>query len=138
MAGKEVANEDLKVNFTKTAPPDAVYAGDQPIDAVKIVAIKATKTKANNKFVCANMITLTFTAGTPCPHTSATYNFIAGAGSIPSTAIKTKVDNLTVLRKDDSGSCAGSWSLKVSPFTVLPCSCTLKISDAGQTKVLAE
>jgi len=137
MAGKEVANEDLKVNFTKTAPPDAVYAGDQPIDAVKIVAIKATKTKANNKFVCANMITLTFTAGTPCPHTSVTHTFTSGAGSINATAIKTKVDNLLVLRKDDPGTCVGSWINTQSGLSV-PCSCTLKISDAGQTKVLAE
>ncbi len=132
----DIANEDLTVNFSSTAGPgDLVYSADQGIDAVKIVPVKATKAKANNKLLCLASITLTFAVATPCPFTSATYNFVSGSGSISATAQKTKADSQAVLMKDDTGACAGSWTRKASPFTAMPCACNIKIADAGQDKV---
>ena len=142
MTTKFIANEDLKVSFTNVpivtppSPPDLVYQGDQGIDAVKIVPIKSTKCKANNKFICITDIIMTFAVGlTQCPFTSATYNFVSGGGFIMATAIKCRADNQYVLLQDDTGNCVGGWTLKVSPWTSAPCSCTVKIADAGQTKV---
>jgi hypothetical protein len=77
-------------------------------------------------------------ATSQCPHTSATYDFVAGASVIPATATKTKAEGGLVLRKNDASTCAGTWKLKVSPFTVIPCACASKISSAGQGKTKAQ
>lgn len=135
---KEIANEDLTVKFTMSAgPPDKVYAGDPGIDPVKIVAVKAPKASVGGKKVCTTSLTIAFAVATPCPFSSATYNFVSGAASLVPAPTKTKAGGATVLRKDDQSAagCLGSWTLKVSPFTALPCACSCKISDAGQTKV---
>ena len=131
---ENIANEDLQVNFVNSAgPPDIVYSGDQGIDPVKIVPTKATKAKCNSKFICTTSIVLTWTAGTPCPHTSATHTFVSGAGSITAGSTKVKCDNNFVLLKEDSGTCAGTWAPPSGPN--IPCACTIKIADAGQTNV---
>lgn len=133
----EICNEDLQVNFSQViVPPDAVYGGDQGIDTVKIVPTKATKSQANSKLICTTAIVCTFATATPCPFSSATYNFISGAANISATATKVACDSSAVLLNGDTGSCAGQWTLKASPFTPLACSCNLSISNAGQTKVL--
>lgn len=133
---ENIANEDLEVNFQNSAgPPDIVYSGDVGIDPIKVVPVKAGKAKANDKLICVQQITLTW-AGPPtqCPHTSALYDFVSGVGSISAGATKCKADNLACLLENDSGNCAGTWKLKVVPFTVVPCACITKIATAGQSK----
>lgn len=132
-----IANEDLEVNFVVTpGPPDIVYSGDVGIDPVKVVPIKAGAAKIDNKLICMQQITLTW-AGPPtqCPHTSALYDFVSGVGSISAGSTKCKADNLACLLENDIGNCAGTWKLKVVPFTVVACTCVAKIATAGQTKV---
>lgn len=139
MSLEEIANEDLKVKFTLTAgPPDKIYTGDQGIDLVKIVPIKALKEKAIGKKICTQKIDLTFTAVNVCPFTSATYTFVSGVGLINATALKVKAESKLVLRKEDPGTCIGGWTLTASPFTALACACDIEISNAGQTKDKAQ
>jgi hypothetical protein len=139
MAGKAIANEDLTVAFTNQGvPSDAVYGGDQNLDAVKIVALKSTKAKLSGKAMCHTGITLTFTPGTPCPFTSALYQFVSGAGSIAPTSLLNRTTGSTVLRLDDTGTCIGGWILKAPPNTPIVCNCSVKIKTAGQSKVVGE
>lgn len=139
MARLEIANEDLLINFTPVAvPPDAVYASDIPYDTTGITFTLSTKVKCVTKFALLDQFQMAWAVGSaPCPYTSATYNFISGAGNIMATAQKCKCETKFPLRLNDTGSCSGSWQMKASPFTVMPCSCTVKIADAGQTKILS-
>ena len=134
MALLDIANEGLKVNFAKVSPAALSYSGDQSIDAVKIVPVKSTKSKAGATFICIEKITLTFVVARPCPHTLSAHTFVSGSGSITALAQKVKTETKLVLRKDDTGTCSGTWT-RNSDGTVVPCSCNLKIADAGQTKV---
>jgi hypothetical protein len=141
MTLKDVCNEDMKVNFSNTAgPSDLVYTTDPGIDLVKVVPVLSTKCKALNKKVATTSVTITWTVATGgCPYTSATHVFIAGASSIAATAVKTKAENALVLRKGDSGVCAGTWQPPGGPPPPpLPCACDVEISDAGQTKAKAQ
>lgn len=104
MALEYVATEDMLVKFTNTVgPPDIVYTGDVGIDLVKVVPTLSTKCKINSKEIGTTGITITWTAGTPCPHTSATYNFVAGSGTVSPIATKTKAQAQLVLRAGDTG-----------------------------------
>lgn len=125
-----IANEDLTVNFSLQVNPGGLsYDGDQGIDAVKIVPVKATKAKANSKLLCINNITLTFTGGAnKCPFTHASESLVSGAGSIVAGATKVKADSQAVLLEGDTGTCVGAWSHG-------PCGCNLNINAAGQAKV---
>lgn len=134
-----IANEDMQINFQNTAgPPGITYLGDQGIDAVKIVPNKSTKAKANNKFICTSQIVLTFTAAMPCPHSAAGYQLSTGAGTIIAGSIKNKSENLFCLLDNDTGNCTGLWRLLPAGPPVIPCSCIVKINNAGQTKVKGE
>jgi hypothetical protein len=138
MALKEITNEDLKIQLMKVAgPPDLLYSTDPGIDLIKVVPTKSTTCKVGGKYICTTGITITWALPTPCPFSSATYNFVSGAASVLPSATKVKADGGLVLRKDDQSlaGCIGSWTLKVTPFTPMSCACTCKISDAGQTKV---
>lgn len=131
-----IANEDLQINFSNiSGPPDIIYVGDQGIDAVKIVPVKSTNVELSNKKACTTSITINWTAVNVCPHTSATYNFVNGVGSIVAGSLKVVADAQPVLLEGDTGTCSGSWTLKVSPFTPIVCNCNCSISDAGQSEV---
>jgi len=135
-----IANEDMKVAFSNSAgPPDLVYSGDQGIDLVKIVPTLDQKVKANGKKVATTATTITFTAATPCPHTSATHVFVAGAAVIQTSAQKVKASLVPVHRQGDSSlvGCIGSWT-NISSGATVPCSCGVEISEAGQDKVKGE
>jgi len=56
---------------------------------------------------------------------------VPGAGSITATAAKVTTDGAKPLRVNDSGMCTGSFTTQAGP---VPCSCSLKISAAGQNK----
>ena len=62
------------------------------------------------------------------------YTFVSGGGAIVATSI-CQVNSTSTLRKNDMGSCTGGFTLTATPFTPLVCSCSVKISDAGQTGV---
>jgi flagellar hook protein FlgE len=133
--GNNVANEDMKVNFTSTT--GQTYTTDQGIDTVKIVPTISTKCSACGKKICTEKITLTFSVAMACPHSFAAHTFVSGSGTITATATKCKAEGKLVLRVDDAGNCVGSWTNNSTGATV-PCACTLKIADAGQTKVKGE
>lgn len=117
---KEVANEDFTMAITKTnaEPGTPTY-----------VIVKAGKASASGKKILVQTITWTM-AG--CILSGGT--FISGLGVMLATAMKTKCDSLAVMRKDDTGLCAGSFQVGSS---VTACSCTFKIDNAGQTKAKA-
>jgi len=75
-------------------------------------------------------------------HVSGSNNPIPSPGfntgkAIEATAQYTKCEGKLVLREGDSGICNGSFTNNSSGATV-PCQCTFKISDAGQSDVKAE
>ena len=117
---KEIANEDYTIQITKTnaEPGTPTY-----------VEIKAGEATASGKKIMLQTLSWTM-AG--CTLSGGT--FISGLGLILATAQKVKCDSLAVLRKDDTGACAGSFQVGTS---VTACACTFKIVDAGQTKVKA-
>jgi hypothetical protein len=137
MTLKEVSNEDMQVAFSQTSgPPDSVYTGDKGIDLVEVVPTLSPKCKANAKKVATTGVTIVWTA-LGCPFTSATHTFVSGGGSVSPTATKTKANGQLVLRKGDTGTCAGGWTNDSSGAAV-PCACDVEISDAGQTKAKAQ
>lgn len=133
-----IANEDLTIAFTKgSTPPDLVYLGDIGITDASVTTTTSTKCKAVGKKMVTTSITHVFNVATaPCPFSSATYDFIAGGAVIMPSALKCKAENNLVFLEGDSSvvGCIGSWKLKVSPFTVVPCACGVQINSAGQTK----
>ena len=147
MALENVANEDMEVALSNTVDVgDLVYTGDVDLSDPGVSTTTSTKCKAAGKGISTTTCVLSWLlAGKPCPHTSATYNFVAGAGAVLPGATKTKAEGLLVLRENDEDTvagggvgCVGTWSLKVNPFTVVPCACDISISSAGQTKAKAQ
>jgi hypothetical protein len=138
MSLEDVCNEDMLVKFTQTAgPPDSVYLGDQGIDLVKVVPTLSTKNKAAAKKVATTGVTITWPVS-GCAFTSATYTFVSGGGMVATSATKTKAEAQLVLRKGDTGTCVGGWTLTAPPNTPLACACNVEISNAGQTKAKAQ
>jgi len=135
-----VANESCKINYTPVVvPSDAIYAGDIPYTRTGITFTLATKMKCVNKFVLLDKLAYAWVVeSAPCPFTSTLYTFVKGSGNVNHTSLKTKCESKFPLRLNDAGTCTGSWTLVAPPYTTLTCSCTVKISDAGQTKVLSE
>jgi len=141
MALELIANEDMLVKFTNTSGPgDLVYTGDVGQDPVKVVPVLSTKCKASNKKVGTTSITITWNiaTGAQCPHTSASTNFLSGVGTVAATAVKVRAEGGLVLREGDTGTCAGFWQEKASPYDLVPCTCNVEISTAGQIKSKAQ
>ena len=130
MASKEIANEDRIILIT---PNSAGVPG--PAVGMSYTETPASKAKANSKFVLVNQISLTAAGCTIPAHT-----FVSGASVAPimATATKCKCDNLFVLRKGDSGTCVGGFTLTAAPFTPQACTCKYEIQDAGQIKAKGE
>ena len=140
MSTKAIANEDCKIKFTPvTVPPDAVYADDIPYNRTGVTYTLSTKVKCKSKFALLTSFSFAWAAASakPCPFTSASYTFASGAGSIVATSTKTKCESKFPMRADDAGTCVGVWNSNTVPPVAFPCSCTCKISDAGQDKVLS-
>ena len=144
-----IANEDGTVNFSNNAgPPDLVPPVSDPgFDPIKVATTFDVKTKAEGKKVATSSVTVTWTLATGgCPFTSATYDFVSGAGVLNPFLTKTKASKhlirrlQNVIREGDASAagCIGGWTLKVSPFTPVVCACDFEISSAGQTKVKAQ
>jgi hypothetical protein len=129
MAEKSIANENYTLGITNLSPGVSVFGVP---NETRILALKS---KVDEKKILLSAIQYSFTAGSPC--VLPMHTFISGIGSIQATAIKTKCDGLPVMREGDSGSCSGSFTNNNSGLPV-SCSCTLRIANAGQTKVKAE
>jgi hypothetical protein len=129
MPAKEIANEDRVIVITSNGPWTP-----GPATGMTWIEIKAGKTKLSNKFAMINQISWVALGCTFGGHT-----FVSGGSveAIMATATKCKCDNMFVLRKDDQGSCAGTFTNNSSGATV-PCTCSFKIDMAGQVKVKGE
>lgn len=118
--GKDLANEDLIV----TATPNGAWI---PNGSTSLTL--DAKCKSNLKKQAITSITWN-----PSGCVLVSNTFVGGTGSLSPNATKCSCGGQTPHRKDDSGSCTGSFTLTASPFTPLVCSCNLSISDAGQIK----
>ena len=129
--GELIANENRKYKPEPT-PLGSPWVPGNP-DNWTFVEQKASKCNLSNKKALVGQIT--WTIGTAGGCTLAGYTFNGGTSTTPiiATTTKVKMDNLLVLRKGNSGVCAGSFT-NPTPTTVI-CGCTVKIDDAGQTKV---
>lgn len=108
-----------------------------------ITSIASLKVKCEGKGVYKGTLSFTFSGGTcsgPPPDSGST---AVGSGTINITALKSKVEGDFVIREGDIGTMSGTYvATNPSPppatipgvFTNQP----VKITDAGQTKVLGE
>ena len=138
-----VANTDLQTQWTAVpgSPPTRYATGYVKITRQGVSETVSTKVKAGGKYVCTTRLDFAWAVAPVrklCPMSSSTHDFVAGTGFLMATATKTKVEGFPVLRANDTGTCTGSWKLKASPYNLATCSCTMKIFDAGQTKVKAQ
>ena len=140
MTRRRICNEDLKINFdNKAGPPDLVYTGNIGLGTYVVTFQTSAVEAPPGKQTCRTSVAYTFNvASYACPHTSATYNFVAGTGTINATSTRVRIVGRYPLRRQDAGTCAGSWTLKASPYTPVACSCTTEIAVSGQSMVLAE
>lgn len=63
--------------------------------------------------------------------------FSSGGGSMSPTCQKVKCSGLVPFRENDEGDCSGVFVIPTPPGGTVVCSCKVKISSAGQTKVKA-
>jgi len=124
--GAEIANVDYNLQVTNTIPGAATPDGS--------TSDTPGKFKMNGSNVAVNSI-----GWSPSGCTLASHTFVSGASDgVIATALKVKSDSKAVMRKGDIGVCAGSFTLTASPYTPMPCACSLEVNDAGQIKVRAE
>ena len=129
MAQEFIANEDYVITIT---PNGAWTPG--PAAGHNYIENKSTKTKMNSKFVIRTPLTWTAVG---C--TLAGYVFASGAGSISATGIKSNWEVIKALRENDQGTCNGLFNkIPPPPGVTQACSCTFKISSAGQIKCKGE
>jgi len=123
MALKEVANANL------------VLAPDPPISGGSgtVTTPPSTKVKPGGAGAHRGTINFTWAGGT-----YAGQPIVSGSGSISPTATKDKADGQAVIRKDDSGTINGTYTNPAPPPPTLPFSGTVKVSNAGQTKVTGQ
>ena len=136
-----IANTDLEITFSKNVGPALTPPSAKVSLGTEVVATESVKCKAGGKSICTEIVTIIWTIAAPCPFTSATHDFAAGAAVMLPTAIKTKAEGKLVFREGDTAlpaGCIGSWTLKVNPAIVAPCQCGVEITTAGQTKVKAQ
>ena len=132
MALKEIAVDGLTIDHDS----GSIVSGG----SFTITSIPSLKVKCENKGVYTGTLSFSFSGGYVSPDDSGTTG--TGTGTIMFTAQKVKAENQFVLRKGDTGTMSGTY-VKINPaappptvpgtFTNQP----VKITDAGQTKVLA-
>ena len=124
--GLEVATEKRTIEVTSQGgwtPSEPIYI-ETPAGVSKISEGKVLLKKIN------------WTV-TRCSFSGHTHISGWSVSPIMATSKKAKCDGQFVLRKNDSGTCQGTFVNNSSGATV-PCVCSLKISDAGQTFVKGE
>jgi len=121
--GVFIANADYNLNVTNTVPGAAIPNGSEGTTPGSF--------KMNAKAVIVDKITYS-----PSGCTFPSYTFIGGeSAGVLATSVKVKSGGKAVMRLGDVGVCAGVFNLTASPFTPLPCACTLTVDSAGQVKV---
>lgn len=149
MSLKDIATTGMTIHFDNSSgPPDLVPATppgkDIAVSLAGVTYTEATKCIAVGNGICTNQLAFAWLidpigpppVNIPCPFTSATHTFVSGGGSIAATATKVKAETQLVMRKEDVGLCAGTWTPPSGPN--IACACTLEITNAGQTKVVAQ
>jgi len=140
MALKDMATTARGFSITPV-PPGAWVPGSP-----NYTQIPEPKVKAVGASVLKDQISWSFPPGPgTCvlPPPFPANNFNGGGGSMIATAAKVKVGNVATaqdkppMRKDDQGLCSGSFTAP-GPGITFPCSCVVKISNAGQSKAKAE
>lgn len=125
-----IVNEDYTLEITNTSP-GGVSAFGTPVESRN----PSPFVKANSKSVLRGSIGYVFSPASPCVF--AGHTFVSGAGSIVAGSSFVKTDGIPVLLEGDTGSCVGSFTNNGSGAPV-PCSCQLRISDAGQSNLKGE
>ena len=129
MAQEFIANEDYVITIT----PNGGWTPG-PAAGHNYIEQKSTKTKMNSKFVLQTPL-----AWTANGCTLAGYTHTSGGGTINATATKSNWEVLKSIRENDQGTCNGIFTkIPPPPGVTLPCSCTFKISSAGQLKAKGE
>lgn len=122
----EIVTEDYTLQITNSIPRTVTSFGTP-----NEVRNYAPLVKIQNKRVLRGSIGYTFTPASPC--VIAGHTFVGGTGSINSNSIYVKCNNIPVLLEGVTGACNGSF-LNGSGVTV-PCACSLRITNAGQSVV---
>jgi hypothetical protein len=120
----ELANTDYKLLYL----PSSTGIPNQNPSKIELKSIKNLLTTKETMVTLLNLI-----QSGQC--ISSGYNHNTGFGSIQSTSTKCLCENQFPLRKNDSGICNGSFT-NLKDGSIMNCSCTIKILDAGQIKNL--
>ena len=123
----EIANEDYEL----IAIPKSGGIGnpDRFTPAVGTISQKVKTQK--NKGVFLSPYTWTVPPG-GC--TMPGFTHLGGGGTLTSSAQKAMAENKPIFLKLDIGQCDGSFQ-PPGPVAPVPCSCSIMIKEAGQTKV---
>ena len=128
-------NPILVDGYTVTITPNGVWTPGQ-FSGFTITQTLSPKCKAQSKQIIDGPTIMWVAVGCSNPGPGV---LISGGGSMSANSIKVKADGNFCFLKTVTGSCSGTQRLPPPPpGNSVPCSCTMTISDAGQTKVLAE
>lgn len=134
--GKLVANAGC--SFQVTPNPPALWNPGTP----NYTLLQALKEKLSGQPTLKQTVTWVLSPGACSwigpPGLGGT--LISGGGSMMATSLKKKCDGSPVMRQDDQGTCNGMIAVNQpsGPPVPTPCSCMVKILNAGQIKVTAE
>jgi hypothetical protein len=100
-----------------------------------ITSSPSVKVKAVGPGVYFGTLSFTFSGGT---YTGGIPGTAQGRGTIAPTATKEKEGSNFPIREDDTGTMSGTYQQTAPPYTVPFSGAPVKVSSAGQTKVLGE
>jgi len=135
--GIAFATDKLQITFTLIAGPCAP-TGPVTIPRTGVIYTASTKCTSPGGSLMIDKIQFAWNPGAPCPFAPiGPHQFIAGSGILMGTSVKCIVEGKPVIRLNDSGTCSGQWLNTVTGSPV-PCSCTMAVTNAGQTKVVGD
>ena len=135
--GLAFASTNLKISFSLISGP-CIPTGPVTLPRPGVITVQSSKCQTTEGGILLDKIQFVWNPGAACPFTPApSHQFISGSGMIMSTSVKCKIENKSILRANDSGNCSGQW-LNTSSGSPVPCSCSVIISDPGQTKVIGD
>ena len=100
-----------------------------------VTSTPSAKVKAEDKGVFKAPLSVSFTGGS---FPGLVAGSVKGTGTISATAIKTKAENILVMRESDVGTFTGTGTLPPPAVGEGPAAGPIEISSAGQTKVKAQ
>jgi|YNPMSStandDraft_1061717.scaffolds.fasta_scaffold01137_4 hypothetical protein len=132
--GTLFANDKLVITFTLVSGP-CVPTGPVTLPRPGVIYTPSSKCSSPEGFLMIDKIQFVWNPGAPCPFAPAgPFQFIAGSGSLMGTSVKCQIEGKSIIRLNDSGTCSGQW-LNTNTGSPVPCSCTMAVTNAGQTKV---